>query len=77
MAARRSLADALRAEEPELEIVLFTIVGVALYFAADWALRALERFNGAPLPYRNVIYFVIILALALASFEFLERIGPR
>ncbi len=60
-----------------MEIVLFTIVGVALYFAADWALRALERFNGAPLPYRNVIYFVIILALALVSFQFLQRIGPH
>ena len=52
-----------------MEIVLFTIVAVALYFAADWALRTLERIHGAPLPYRNVIYFVIILVLTLVSFE--------
>lgn len=59
-----------------LEIVLFTIVAVALYFAADWALRTLERVHGTQLPYRNVIYFVIILVLTLASFEFLQRLGP-
>lgn len=59
-----------------MEIVLFTIVAVALYFAADWALRTLERVHGAPLPYRNAIYFVIILVLTLASFEFLQRLGP-
>lgn len=59
-----------------MEIVLFTIVGIALYFAADWALRTLERINGKPLPYRNLVYFVIILALALASFSFLQRVGP-
>lgn len=57
--------------------MLFTIVGVALYFAADWALRMLERMHGAPLPHRNIIYFVIILVLALASFTFLQRIGPQ
>ncbi|HMV72020.1 MAG TPA: hypothetical protein PKZ77_03350 [Pseudomonadales bacterium] len=60
-----------------MEIVLFTIVGIALYFAADWALRTLERMHGAPLPYRNIVYFVIILVLALASFTFLQRIGPQ
>ncbi len=59
-----------------MEIVLFTIVAVALYFAADWALRTLERIHGTQLPYRNVIYFVIILVFTLASFEFLQRLGP-
>lgn len=59
-----------------MEIVLFTIVAVALYFAADWALRTLERVHGTQLPYRSLIYFVIILALTLASFEFLQRLGP-
>ena len=52
------------------------MVAVALYFAADWALRTLERVHGTQLPYRNVIYFVIILVLTLASFEFLQRLGP-
>ncbi len=59
-----------------MEIVLFTIVAVALYFAADWALRTLERIHGTQLPYRNVIYFVIILVLTLVSFEFLQNLDP-
>lgn len=60
-----------------MEVLLFTIVAVALYFAADWGLRTLERIHGAPLPYRNVVYFVIILALTLGTFEFLQRLGPQ
>ena len=70
MARLQSQGDA------KLEIVLFAIVAVALYFAADWALRTLERMHGAPLPYRNVIYFVIILVLTLVSFEFLQNLDP-
>lgn len=60
-----------------MEILLFTLVAIALYFAADWGLRALERLHGAPLPHRNLIYFALILALALGSFEFLQRLGPQ
>jgi hypothetical protein len=59
-----------------LQILLFTIVGIALYFGADWALRRIERSRGAPLPHRDLVYFAIILVLALASFEFLGRLGP-
>jgi hypothetical protein len=59
-----------------VEILLFTIVAIALYFAADWGLRTLERLHGEPLPHRNLIYFVIILVLALTSFGFLQRLGP-
>ena len=64
-------------EDVNLEILLFTIVAIALYFAADWGLRTLERVHGAPLPHRNVIYFVIILLLTLGTFEFLQRLGPQ
>ena len=56
-----------------MQILLFTLVGIALYFFADWVLRTIERLHGSPLPYRNVIYFVIILCLALLSFELLQQ----
>jgi hypothetical protein len=59
-----------------MQILLFTIVGIALYFAADWALRRIERARGAPLPHRDLVYFGIILSLALLSFTVLERLGP-
>lgn len=56
------------------EIVLFTLVAVALYFAADWTLRAIERRRGAPFRNRQIIYFVIILVLALVTFEVIGRL---
>ncbi len=61
------------------EVVLFTIVAVGLYFFTDWALRAIEQSHGSPLPYRNVVFFVIILIAAVVSFEIIQRLlqgGP-
>lgn len=55
-----------------MEILLFTVVAVALYFGADSLLRALERRRGAPLPHRNIIYFAIILSLTLITFRILQ-----
>lgn len=56
------------------EIVLFTTVAVALYFFADWLLRQLERYRGKPFANRQAIYFIIILALTLGSFQIIERL---
>ena len=64
---------------PLLEVILFTIVAVALYFMTDWILRTVEQHRGEPLPNRNIIFFVIILVLAITSFEFIQRVlmgGP-
>ncbi len=58
-----------------MQVLLFTLVGIALYFFADWVLRTIERMHGSPLPYRNVIYFVIILCLALLSFELMQQLS--
>ncbi len=60
-----------------LEIFLFTLVAVALYFFSDWVLRALEQRRGAPLPYRNIIFFAIILTLSMASFQLLQHFLPQ
>jgi hypothetical protein len=57
-----------------MEIVLFTIVGISLYFTTDWVLRLIEQRRGAPLPNRSLVFFGIILILAIVSFEFIERI---
>lgn len=59
-----------------MEIVLFTVVGIVLYVAADAALSALEHLHGSPLPYRNIVYFAIILLLALATFGILRTLVP-
>ena len=55
-----------------MEIVLFTLVGIALYLITDRLLVALEKMHGEPLPQRNVVFFVLILMLSLASFSILR-----
>ncbi len=51
-----------------MEIFLFTGAGILLYLATDEALKALERMHGEQLPYRNIIFFVIIFMLAMILF---------
>lgn len=58
-----------------MEIVLFTLAAVALYFGADWVLRTLEARRGAPFQHRSLIYFAIILPLTLLVFSFMETLG--
>jgi len=52
-----------------VDIVYFTLVGIGLYFASDWMLNRIEVMRGKPFEYRSIIFFVIILVLALASFR--------
>lgn len=62
-----------------MQILLFTIVAVALYFFTDWLLRLIERNRGTPLPNRNLVFFGIIFTTAIASFQIIQRIlqgGP-
>ena len=57
------------------EILLFTLVGITVYFGADRLLNYIEMRRGERFEYRQVIYFVIVLALALGFFEMINRIG--
>lgn len=57
-----------------MEIIYFTLVAVGLYFASDWILDRIESARGRPFENRSVIFFVIILVLALVSFEILGRL---
>ncbi len=59
---------------PMLEILVFTLNAIIVYFLADWILRQIEARRGAVLKQRQVVFFVIILTLALISFRFLKAI---
>lgn len=57
-----------------MEVILFTVVGIGLYFTTDWILRVVEQRRGQLLPNRSIIFFVIIMVLAITSFEFIQRV---
>jgi hypothetical protein len=57
-----------------VEIVLFTVVGIALYLLCDRLLVLFETMHGERLPYRNVIFFVMILMLSLSGFSLMRTL---
>ena len=57
-----------------VEIVYFTLVGIGLYIASDWILDRIETMRGSRFENRSVIFFVIILVLAVASFQLISRL---
>jgi hypothetical protein len=52
----------------------FTITAVFLYLFSDWLLNKIEAYYGKRLEYRSVIFFVIIMLLAVGSFSIVDRI---
>lgn len=57
-----------------MEMVLYTVIAVVLYLVSDRILVYLESMYGKVLPYRSVIFFVIILILAISVFSIMENI---
>jgi hypothetical protein len=55
-----------------MEFVYFTLAGLLLYFLSDWLLGRIEAWRGAACEQRNLIFFAIILVLALTSFKAIE-----
>lgn len=57
-----------------LEIIYYTLMGIGLYFVSDLILDRLEVSRGERFKNRNIIFFLIILALAFLSFNFTKFI---
>ena len=57
-----------------LEVVAFTLVAVVLYLASNRILEAIEVRRGERLAHRTVIFFAILVSMALISFSILERV---
>lgn len=55
-----------------MEILYFTAVAVGLYFVADWLLDLIEVVRGKRFEYRQLVFFAIILVLALATFQLMS-----
>jgi hypothetical protein len=57
-----------------MQIVLFTLNAIVIYFLADWIVRMIETRRGEVLKQRQVIFFAVFLVLALASFRLLQNL---
>ena len=57
-----------------MSIVYFTLVAALLYLFSDWVLQRVEVVAGRRFEHRSLIFFAILLALALASFSLLGNI---
>ncbi len=56
-----------------MQAVWLTLVAIILYLAADRILDALERRAGRRFEYRSLIFFGLILGLALITFALIQR----
>lgn len=60
-----------------MDIVYFTVMAIGLYFGADWLLDRIESARGKRFENRQVVFFAIILPLALAAFWLMRMLsGP-
>ncbi|HYA66486.1 MAG TPA: hypothetical protein VEE84_07340 [Burkholderiaceae bacterium] len=48
-----------------MEILYYTLTAVALYLLSDWLLERIENALGRRLQHRSLVFFGIILTLAL------------
>jgi amino acid permease len=51
-----------------VEIVYFTLVAALLYLLSNWLVERLEIAAGRRFEYRSLLFFVILLTLAMISF---------
>ncbi len=59
---------------PMVEILVFTLNAIFIYFLADWIVRMIERQRGEILKQRQIVFFVVILLLAMLTFRLLKTL---
>ncbi len=55
-----------------MEMIYFTLAGLGLYFLSDWILNQIEIRRGERFEQRSLIFFGIILVLALITFRLIS-----
>lgn len=56
--------------------VYYTITGVVLYLLADWILRLVEARAGRVFEHRTLVFFALLLSMALVAFAVIRRLLP-
>jgi hypothetical protein len=57
-----------------MSIVYFTLVAALLYLISDWVLQRAEVAVGRVFPYRSLLFFAILLTLAITSFTLINSL---
>ena len=57
-----------------MEALYFTLVAIGLYFFSDWLLERIERLRGKRFEQRSIVFFAIIIVLALISFQVIQML---
>jgi hypothetical protein len=60
-----------------MEIIYFTIAAIFLYVGADWILKRIETAAGRTLEYRSIIFFAVLLVMALSSFALIRHFSGQ
>ena len=60
-----------------MEMIYFTLAAVVLYVGTDWILDRIEIAAGRRLEYRNLVFFVILFAMAITSFALIRHFGSQ
>ena len=61
-----------------MEALYLLVAGILLYVISDWILDRIEIGVGRRLKQRSVVFFAILLVLALASFALIQHLtGPQ
>lgn len=58
-----------------MSIVLFTLVAVVLYLAADRILDLLERRAGRRFDNRSLIFLALLMAMSLVTFALIRHLA--
>jgi hypothetical protein len=59
-----------------MEAVYFTVIGIVLYLVADRVVVQIERRAGRVLEHRTLLFFVLLLSLALVTFAAIRQFLP-
>jgi phage shock protein PspC (stress-responsive transcriptional regulator) len=55
-----------------MQMLYYTLAGIVLYLISDWILNHIEIRRGARFENRTLIFFVLLLTLALVSFQLIQ-----
>lgn len=58
-----------------MEMLYYTVTAILLYLAADWILDRIETAAGRRFEYRSLIFFAILLGMAVASFALIRHLA--